>query len=90
MRQHARKREDEFLAGGAQNFYKTVRVCGSCFRVSRFLFLGSTGFVFLLLSWATPFCLHAGGAHAIFPHALLFKRACSQTTALWPLFERVQ
>ncbi|CAN0400425.1 unnamed protein product, partial [Ectocarpus sp. 12 AP-2014] len=33
MRQHARKREDEFLAGGAQNFYKTVRVCGSCFRV---------------------------------------------------------
>lgn len=34
MRQHARKREDEFLAGGAQNFYKPVRVCGSCFRVS--------------------------------------------------------
>ncbi|CBN77180.1 Response receiver [Ectocarpus siliculosus] len=33
MRQHARKREDEFLAGGAQNFYKPVRVCGSCFRV---------------------------------------------------------
>lgn len=36
MRQHARKREDEVLAGGAQNFYKPVRVCGSCFRVSRF------------------------------------------------------
>lgn len=36
MRQHARKREDELLAGGAQNFYKIVRVCGSCFRVSRF------------------------------------------------------
>lgn len=34
MRQHARKREEEFLAGGAQNFYKPVRVCGSCFRVS--------------------------------------------------------
>lgn len=33
MRQHARKREEEFLAGGAQNFYKPVRVCGSCFRV---------------------------------------------------------
>eukprot|EP00752_Nemacystus_decipiens_P011149 g9905.t1 len=33
MRQHARKREDELLAGGAQNFYKPVRVCGSCFRV---------------------------------------------------------
>lgn len=35
MRQHARRREDEFLAGGAQNFYKTVRVCASCFRVRR-------------------------------------------------------
>ncbi|CAM9555819.1 unnamed protein product [Scytosiphon promiscuus] len=33
MRQHARKREEEFLARGAQNFYKPVRVCGSCFRV---------------------------------------------------------
>ncbi len=36
MRQHARKREEEFLAGGAQNFYKPVRVCGSCFRVRGF------------------------------------------------------
>lgn len=35
MRQHARKREDDFIAGGAQNFYKPVRVCGSCFRVSK-------------------------------------------------------
>ena len=35
MRQHARKREDEFIAGGAQNFYKPVRVCGSCFRVRK-------------------------------------------------------
>lgn len=34
MRQHARKREDQVLAGGAQNFYKSVRVCGSCFTVS--------------------------------------------------------
>lgn len=34
MRQHARKREDQVLAGGAQNFYKSVRVCGACFRVS--------------------------------------------------------
>lgn len=34
MRQHARKREDDFIAGGAQNFYKPVRVCDSCFRVS--------------------------------------------------------
>lgn len=34
MRQHARKREDDFVAGGSQNFYKPVRVCGSCFRVS--------------------------------------------------------
>lgn len=36
MRQHARLRECEILAGGAQNFYKPVRVCGSCFRVSGF------------------------------------------------------
>lgn len=35
MRQHARRREDEFLAGGAHNFYKPVRVCASCFRVRR-------------------------------------------------------
>lgn len=35
MRQHARKREDNFIAGGAQNFYKPVRVCASCFRVCR-------------------------------------------------------
>lgn len=48
MRQHARKREDEFLAGGAQNFYKPVRVCGSCFRVSRFFF--HTGFLSVLPS----------------------------------------
>ena len=34
MRTHARKREDEVVAGGAQNFYKPVRVCESCFRVS--------------------------------------------------------
>lgn len=34
MRQHARKREDEVLRGGAQNFYKSVRVCESCFVVS--------------------------------------------------------
>lgn len=34
MTQHARRREDEFLAGGAQNYYSLVRVCGSCFRVS--------------------------------------------------------
>ena len=38
MRQHARKREDEILRGGAQNFYKPVRVCESCFRVGCFLF----------------------------------------------------
>ena len=51
MRQHARKREDGFLEGGAQNFYKPVRVCGSCFRVSRsrrFLILGK-GFLLLVL-----------------------------------------
>lgn len=34
MRQHVRKREDEVLKGGAQNFYKSVRVCESCFVVS--------------------------------------------------------
>lgn len=34
MRTHARKREDEVVVGGAQNFYKPVRVCGPCFRVS--------------------------------------------------------
>lgn len=33
MRQHSRKREDKVLAGGAQNFYKSVRVCGTCFQV---------------------------------------------------------
>ncbi|CAM9727174.1 unnamed protein product, partial [Laminaria digitata] len=33
MRKHARKREDEIVAGGAQNFYKPVRVCEPCFRV---------------------------------------------------------
>lgn len=34
MRQHARRREDFILAGGAQNFYTSVRVCHACFRVS--------------------------------------------------------
>lgn len=47
MRQHARKREDDFIAGGAQNFYKPVRVCGSCFRVSELLpFGGSPEYVY--------------------------------------------
>lgn len=43
MRQHARKREEEFLARGAQNFYKPVRVCGSCFRVSASAGVGKGG-----------------------------------------------
>lgn len=33
MRQHARQREDKISAGGAQNFYKAVRVCDTCFQV---------------------------------------------------------
>ncbi|CAM9193873.1 unnamed protein product, partial [Choristocarpus tenellus] len=33
MRQHARKREDDLLAGGAQNYYTSVRVCSTCFQV---------------------------------------------------------
>ncbi|CAM9154605.1 unnamed protein product [Discosporangium mesarthrocarpum] len=33
MRQHARKREEDLLAGGAQNYYTPVRVCQTCFRV---------------------------------------------------------
>lgn len=66
MRQHARKREDEFLAGGAQNFYKLVRVCGSCFRVSCFcvrLLILSTGFCCCLRFRGKSLPLILGGAY---------------------------
>lgn len=74
MRQHARKREDEFLMGGAQNFYKSVRVCGSCFRVSglclccwvcAWVVVRSVGaLLFLCVSVRNmPPVPHAGGAH---------------------------